>query len=327
MRITNFYGKGFGLGMMWLIIIFCLFIFPGPASAQELELVGKFETPILSKNANRTHNIKLAIARVNDYIIEPNQTFSYNQVVGPRSKERGYQIADIIVSGKVLKDYGGGVCQLSSTIYQAALAAELKVTEAHRHSAPVKYIGKNMDATVSYGFRDLKFKNTQENSILLSAMTDGRKVTVAVYALKEEKTVPFYIDGEMMSLKHKAILKDQAIYVHFKDLVEDQGLGVYVEDKSGQVGWQTEQGPVILTPGKQKALVNGREVLLTKAPYIQDQQLYVPIRFMGDMLGWQLNYNQQTNILWITTPAGMRLNEMQPTPLPNEDEPPDNIVP
>lgn len=110
-------------------------------------------------NRNRAVNIKLATESINGKVLFPNDEFSFNTVVGPRTPERGYQIAHIYAEGEVRDGTGGGICQVSTTLYNAVLRANLEVTERHNHTFTVGYVPLGTDAAVSYGYYDLKFKN------------------------------------------------------------------------------------------------------------------------------------------------------------------------
>jgi len=136
--------------------------FATPIPTQEVgsEIITEFSTELLDKESGRLSNIKLACQAVNDMQLNSGDEFSFNDVVGERTEERGYEEATILVGTKKGKGYGGGVCQLSSTIYNAALEANLEITERHQHQNAVGYIELGRDAAVSYGTENLKFINT-----------------------------------------------------------------------------------------------------------------------------------------------------------------------
>ncbi|MBR1987752.1 MAG: VanW family protein [Clostridia bacterium] len=118
-----------------------------------------FSTNISSSSADRKHNIKNALQALNKIEILPNQTFSFNQVVGRRTEKNGYRKAKIIVNEEFVEGIGGGVCQVSTTLYNAVLMAGLDIVEANKHSKQVSYITPGFDAMVNFGSSDLKFKN------------------------------------------------------------------------------------------------------------------------------------------------------------------------
>lgn len=158
-------------------------------SKEDLEILpGKkalhtFTTPILTSDPNRYHNITIVRDRLNGYVLENNQTFSFNEVCGPYGQDDGFKEATILLSnGKKDKGYGGGVCQLSSTLYNAVKDMDVDITERHHHSAPVKYVPENEDATVSLQSNlDFKFKNVSGKALEFKTSSTEDSLTVTVY--------------------------------------------------------------------------------------------------------------------------------------------------
>lgn len=129
--------------------------------------LGESTTRVLDKQTNRINNIRLAIEKINEITIDKGAEFSFNNIVGERSKKRGFKEAPIINEGKHDNGVGGGVCQVSSTLYMAAKNAGLWIKERHSHTKPVPYANKNNDATVVYGVKDFRFVNIYEYPITL----------------------------------------------------------------------------------------------------------------------------------------------------------------
>ncbi|MDO9534495.1 MAG: VanW family protein [Bacillota bacterium] len=125
--------------------------------------MSSFTTEFNPTAANRNHNISLAAYTLNNYIIAPGEMFSLNAVMGDTTAEKGYKEAPVILNGKIVSGIGGGLCQVSTTLYNAALLADLQVLERHNHLLTVPYVPPGRDATVSYGARDLKFRNNKEH--------------------------------------------------------------------------------------------------------------------------------------------------------------------
>lgn len=117
----------------------------------------------------RYNNICLAAASINNSLLWPGQVLSFNEAVGPRTPERGYQPAPVILMGTTDLDYGGGICQVSSTVFNAAEKAGLKIIECHRHTKSVSYVPSGRDAAVSYGGLDLKFINNFSGPVIVKA--------------------------------------------------------------------------------------------------------------------------------------------------------------
>jgi hypothetical protein len=149
----------------------------------EETLLSSYYTTLLDRSAGRTKNVELSCQAINGLIIQPGQVVSFNQISGPRTKERGYQVAPIFVDRKVVPGRGGGVCQTSSTLYNSVLEAGLEVVERHPHSLPVAYVAPGRDATVSWGGADLQFRNNQEVPVKILARVWDNYVLCAIAAI------------------------------------------------------------------------------------------------------------------------------------------------
>lgn len=146
----------------------------------ETEL-GTFSTTIKSKGPGRLNNIRITCSKINGQIVEPGNEFSFEKIVGKSSPEDGYQKADIFVDKKIVQAYGGGNCQVSTTLYNAVLATQgLTVTERHPHGRKVDYVPEGKDAAVSHGTLDLKFKNDTGNRIKIYASSDDSTLTAKI---------------------------------------------------------------------------------------------------------------------------------------------------
>ena len=136
--------------------------------------------------SGRVNNIQLASNSCNDVILLPGETFSYNETVGERTAARGYQSATVYVNGQSVPGIGGGICQVSSTLFAASLYANLEIVERHNHSRTVAYLPSGMDATVSWGGTDYQFKNNTAYPIQLKVSYTGGAVQVQILGTKEE---------------------------------------------------------------------------------------------------------------------------------------------
>lgn len=151
-------------------------------------LVGQATTFFRIHERNRVHNIRLAAARLDHLLIRPGETLSFNAVVGPRSPKRGFRRARVIVDGEFTEDFGGGVCQVSSTLYLAALRAGMEVIQRHPHSRPIGYLPSGMDATVNFGSLDLKLRNPFSTPLYLRTFVKGGRLTVLILGKRQPKT-------------------------------------------------------------------------------------------------------------------------------------------
>lgn len=149
----------------------------------------EFSTDFSASPPERKHNIALSLRQFNGMIVYPGQEVSFNQVVGPRTEERGYKVAKIIVGGDFVEGLGGGVCQSSTTLYNALLLADIKITEQHRHTLAVAYVPPSFDAMVNISTADLKFLNDSGNFIFIKTWTDGNRAYVRIYGEKLGYTI------------------------------------------------------------------------------------------------------------------------------------------
>lgn len=131
------------------------------------KLMTSFSTEFKSDNPDRAHNIKLATSHLDNYILAPGKVFSLNSVIGNTTAAKGYKEAPVIIGGVLSTGIGGGICQISSTLYNAVLLADLPVLERHNHRLTIPYLPPGRDATVEYGSRDFMFRNSTEHHIMI----------------------------------------------------------------------------------------------------------------------------------------------------------------
>ena len=146
--------------------------------------ISSFSTPIVDDNKNRITNIKITCSRISDTVVKSNDEFSFCEVVGQPSSSDGYKEAHAFVDGELVNAIGGGNCQVSTTIYNAAKKIDgVKITERHEHGKEVGYIEKGKDATVAYDYLDLKFENNNDFDLKLQAYIKNGKVCVDIYKI------------------------------------------------------------------------------------------------------------------------------------------------
>ncbi|MDR4435293.1 VanW family protein [Bacillus tequilensis] len=148
-------------------------------STQQL---GQYVTYFNSNNKSRSHNISLSAEAIDNYVVFPNETFSFNKVVGMRTRDKGYKSAPIIVKGELSEGVGGGICQVSSTLFNAVDRAGLRIVQRYSHTRSVPYVPPGRDATVSWGGPDFRFKNQYNQPILIRAKRYGGSMIVSLYS-------------------------------------------------------------------------------------------------------------------------------------------------
>jgi vancomycin resistance protein YoaR len=144
--------------------------------------ISQYITYFNSGNKNRSHNIALAAKAINNFVVFPGEIFSFNQVVGKRTKEKGYLQASVIVRGELSEGIGGGICQVSSTLFNAIDGAGLQIVQRYSHSRNVPYVLPGRDATVSWDGPDFLFKNQYNQPILILAYSDGGRMFITIYS-------------------------------------------------------------------------------------------------------------------------------------------------
>lgn len=150
------------------------------------DLLATYTTTYSTKNVNRSTNIKLACDKIDGTVLMPGEVFSYNTIVGKRTAEAGFKSAAVYVGGEVTTGIGGGICQVSSTLYNSVLLSNLEVVERVNHGFNPGYVPAGRDATVSWGGPDFKFKNNRNYPIKIVCTTTGGKIITEIYGLKEE---------------------------------------------------------------------------------------------------------------------------------------------
>ena len=172
------------------------------------DLLSNFSTKYAASNKNRTTNLILAANKINGTVLMPGETFSYNKTVGERTIAAGYKEAPIYVSGRVEDGLGGGICQITTTLYNAVLYANLEVTERSNHQFVPSYAGASRDATVVYGAIDFKFKNNREYPIKITCSVSNGIANFKIFGLKSENDYEVQITSRITGKTSNAIYSE-----------------------------------------------------------------------------------------------------------------------
>lgn len=167
-------------------------------------------TTTVGGSSNRASNVKLAASFVHETILLPGEIFSYNGVVGSRQASRGFLPAPAYVGGETVNEIGGGICQLSSTIYLASMRANMEIVERYNHSYAVGYVPDGMDATVYYKSLDFRFKNDKDRPIKITCSMQGRTLTVNIYGTKENDNTVKITNKVLSTSPYKTIYQEDA---------------------------------------------------------------------------------------------------------------------
>jgi len=207
--------------------------------------LGTYSTSLENKEENTIYNIRLASEVINGILVKPKEFFSFNKYVGPAEKADGYKESTIIANGIFVNGYGGGICQVSSTLYNAALLANLSIVERYNHSVygeATKYVPLGQDAAIFYGFKDLKFKNNSEHTIVIFSKVFKDILQVNIFGGNEDKA-----EVEIIS-KDKKVIDYQII--REKDSKLEAGQEIVAQE--GVPGYQIKTYRIIRKEGEEK---------------------------------------------------------------------------
>jgi len=209
------------------------------------EKLGNYSTSLKNKEENTIYNIRLASDVINGILIKPQEIFSFNKYVGPGEKADGYKESTIIANGVFVNGYGGGICQVSSTLYNAVLLANLPIVERYNHSVygeATKYVPLGQDAAIFYGFKDLKFKNNSNHTIVIFSKVFRDTIQVNIFGEDEDEA-----EVKIIS-KDKKIIDYQII--REKDSNLEAGQEIVVQE--GVPGYQIKTYRIIRKDGEEK---------------------------------------------------------------------------
>lgn len=207
--------------------------------------LGTYSTSLENKEENTIYNIKLSSEVINGILVKPQEIFSFNKHVGPAEKADGYKESTIIVNGIFVNGYGGGICQVSSTLYNAILLANLPIVERYNHSVygdATRYVPLGRDAAVFYGLKNLRFKNNSDNVIVIFSKVFRDTLQVSIFGGNEDKA-----EVEIIS-KDKKVIDYQII--REKDSKLEAGQEIIVQE--GVPGYQVKTYRIVRKDGEEK---------------------------------------------------------------------------
>lgn len=209
---------------IFLLYILCFSVTPLLSESHET-VIASYTTSVVNQDADVRANISLAASRLNGLILQPGATFSFNSTVGEASAANGYRSGRVLYADTVAYEPGGGVCQVSSTIFNALLLAGCTIIERHRHNQPVRYVEPGLDATIRYGKKDLRMKNPQDFPLYIYTEINDSSLNIIIRAGKnlqhvyevftevEEVNLPFNSD------EGRRIRPGLTIYVYRKKIL------------------------------------------------------------------------------------------------------------
>ena len=192
------------------------------------ECISKFSTTFDPGNKSRVHNIREAANAIDGTILGPGETFSFNETVGPRSAETGYLDAPVMIGDDLVPGVGGGICQVSSTLYNAVLLANLSIVVRVNHSMAPAYIPAGRDATVAYDYIDFKFRNDGSSHVLIKFSVAKNTITSKVYSYVPSNQEVSIITSIDEKIPPGIIKKEDPSLAQGDEVVEDSGAWGYV---------------------------------------------------------------------------------------------------
>jgi vancomycin resistance protein YoaR len=245
------------------------------------DVLASFKTNYAQSNVNRSTNLRLAAESIDGTILLPGETFSYNETVGERTSARGYKMAHIYSGGEVVDGLGGGICQISSTLYNAVLKANLKVVDRTNHMFWPEYVEPGLDATVAWGSIDFKFMNDRNSPVKIVTSAKNGVATAQILGKKEENEPNVVIEKVILetyqpSTQHK---EDPTMLVGTQSVVQQPVKGYKVEvykvlkdSKTGkQISRELVSGKADIYKATDKIIAIGtkaKETTPTPAPQI-----------------------------------------------------------
>jgi len=189
-----------------------------------------YSTSLENKEENTIYNIKLSSEVINGILVKPQEIFSFNKYVGPAEKADGYKESTIIANGIFINGYGGGICQVSSTLYNAVLLANLQIVERYNHSVygeATKYVPLGQDAAIFYGFKDLKFKNNSDHAIVIFSKVFRDTLQVTIFGGNEDKAKVEIINKDKKVIDYQIIREKDSKLEASQEIVVQEGVQGY----------------------------------------------------------------------------------------------------
>ena len=186
-----------------LFVVAAVYLAPSPPKPVEL---ASFSTSLVGRTYGQRHNALLAVRKLNGVVVRPGEEFSFNVCVGSWSRDQGYRRAPVSYNGTLISDWGGGVCQTSTTLYNAALLAGMQVTDRNPHRFAPEYVPPGRDAAVAYDDIDLKFKNPLPYAVTLKGQVENERLEISFYSVKPLAVKPEIVT-EIKSLQEPRIYR------------------------------------------------------------------------------------------------------------------------
>lgn len=220
--------------------------------------IGTFSTSYSTSASGRKKNVKAGASFINGNVIYPGEVFSVHDVVTPFTYDRGYAMAGSYLNGETVESMGGGICQVSTTLYNAVLEAELEIVERHEHSMTVGYVQLSADAAIAGTYKDLKFKNNTDTPIYIEGIANGSTLTFTIWG---DETRP---SNRTITFVNEVLSTTAPTEQEEKDPTLEEGVRKVIS--KGHTGYKTKLWKIVKVDGVQtdKILVNSSSYMMSK---------------------------------------------------------------
>ncbi|MEG0806525.1 MAG: VanW family protein [Lachnospiraceae bacterium] len=213
--------------------------------AEITDVLGSYTTDYSSSSSGRAKNVENGATRINGTVLYPGETFSVYKAVSPFTAENGYELAGSYENGTTVQSYGGGICQVSTTLYNAVLLSELTVEERHNHSMIVSYVPASMDAAIAGTYKDLKFSNNLDTPIYIEGYAGGGRISFNIYGSEKRDTAGRTVTYESETTE----TTDPTVQF----VAVDQKIGYYSQVQSAHTGYIAKLWKIVTVDGVQES--------------------------------------------------------------------------
>lgn len=205
------------------------------------DLLGTFTTNYKTSGAGRAKNVENGVAKIHGTVLYPGDEFSFYEMVNPFTKENGYELAGSYLNGETVESFGGGICQVSTTLYNALLKSELEITQRYNHSMTVAYVDLAADAAIAGTYKDLRFRNNYDFPIYIEGVCKNRNITFNIYG-KETRDPNRKVEYVSQVVSVNDPLTEYT-------LLETVPVGTFQQTRSKHVGYVAELWKVVTVNG------------------------------------------------------------------------------
>ncbi len=205
------------------------------------DLIGTCTTNYSSSGSGRAKNVENGASKINGTVLYPGDELSVYELVNPFTQENGYELAGSYLNGETVESFGGGICQVSTTLYNAVLDAELEITQRYNHSMIVTYVDASADAAIAGTYKDLRFKNNYDFPVYIEGVCQGRNITFNIYGVETRAT--------NRSVNYESVIVQTNDPMTEFTLDPNQPLGVFTQTRSEHIGYVAELWKVVKVDG------------------------------------------------------------------------------